>query len=128
MKRVILSLSSISSLCLLFVLLNITTPVTAGPFGVISIFILAYISILGFITYIIYYFSKLLSHLSAIFIMRKPLITLSMKRSYYFSTVISAIPILLVGLQSVGKIGIYEYILVFIFGIIGCVYVYKKIY
>ena len=53
---------------------------------------------------------------------------LSFRRSYYFSTVLAAAPVMLIGLQSVGSVGIYEFILVMLFVVIGCVYIAKRIY
>jgi hypothetical protein len=53
---------------------------------------------------------------------------MSFRRAYYFSTVLAAAPVMLVGLQSVGAIGIYEFILVVVFEVIGCVYITKRIY
>ena len=127
MKKILISLATLVSLCLLIILLNFTTPVSAGPFGVLAIFLFAYISCLGVVTILIYFASRLFAHLSGLFMSRKPLDSLSFRRSYYFSTVLSSIPIMLIGLQSVGKVGFYEYLLVFIFAFIGCLYIYKKI-
>jgi hypothetical protein len=53
---------------------------------------------------------------------------MSFRRAYYFSTVLAAAPVMLVGLQSVGSIGIYELILVILFEVIGCLYIAKRIY
>ncbi len=127
MFRITISLASVVSLCLLVILLNITTPVSVGPFGLIAIFVLMYLLCLGLLANIIYYTSRLYTHLSALLITRRPVVAFSFKRSYYFSTILSSVPVILVGLQSVGRVGIYEYALVFIFGLIGCIYVLKGI-
>ena len=104
-----------------------TTPISAGPFGILSIFIFAYLSIVGLFTYAIYGLSRVVAHLYNVFISAKPYDTLTFKRSYYFSTVISAAPIMLVGLQSVGTVGFNEFALVTIFVVIGCLYISKRI-
>lgn len=119
---------TIVSLCLLVYLLNTTTPVTAGPFGILAIFIFAYLSSLGVVTYFLYFISRVVSHLSVVFMARKPFEALTMKRSYFYSTILAATPILLVGLQSVGAGSIYGFILVLIFVAIGCLYVSKRIH
>ncbi|MEI6851048.1 MAG: hypothetical protein WCK26_03720 [Candidatus Saccharibacteria bacterium] len=127
MLKIIISLVTVVSLGLLVMLLNITTPVTAGPFGILAIFICSYLSLIGIVTFFIYGISKIIAHLSVALVSRKPFEALSFKRSYYFSTVIAAAPIMLIGIQSVGNVGLYEYLLMLVFIIIGCLYVSKKI-
>jgi hypothetical protein len=58
---------------------------------------------------------------------RRPLEVLSLERASYLATILSAAPIILLGLQSVGHIGLYEYTLVILFVLIGCFYIYKKV-
>lgn len=121
----IMSVVSIMSLCSLFVILNITTPVSAGPFGVIAIFIFMYFLFLGLFSNIIFLFSKLVSHLSSVFMTKSSVDRLSFRRSYSLSTILAAVPVMVVGLQSVGLVGIYEYLLVSVFAVVGCIYVFK---
>jgi len=128
MLEKIISITTILSLCLLIVLLNVTTPAAAGPFGILVIFVFAYLSSLGVVTYFLYGISRVISYLSTVFITRRPFVALTFKRSYYYSTIIAAAPILLIGLQSVGAVGIYEFFLVLIFIIIGCLYVSKRVH
>lgn len=120
-----MSVVSIMSLCSLFVILNITTPVSAGPFGVIAIFIFMYFLFLGLFSNIIFLFSKLVSHLSSVFMTKSSVDRLSFRRSYSLSTILAAVPVMVVGLQSVGLVGIYEYLLVSVFAVVGCIYVFK---
>ena len=127
MLKIIISITTAISLCLLIVLLNITTPATAGPFGILSIFFFAYLLSLGVVTHILYWSSRIIARLAVIFIARRPFEALTFKYSYYYATVIAAVPILLIGLQSVGAVGIYGVLLVTIFVIIGCLYVSKRI-
>jgi len=68
-----------------------------------------------------------IAHLSTALIARKPFEVLTLKRSYYFSTIIAAAPIMLIGLQSVGSVNIYEVLLVVIFVFIGCLYISKRV-
>ncbi len=125
LKKLILT-TTIVSLCLLVVLLNTTTPTTAGPFGILAIFVFAYLTSLGVVTFFLLTISRIIAHLSVAFMARRPLEGFSLKRSYYYSTVIAAAPILLIAMQSVGAGGIYEFILVILFTAIGCLYVSKR--
>lgn len=127
LQRVIATIT-IASLCLLGLMLVFTTPATAGPFGLLVIFISAYLTSLGLISFFLYGGSRILVYASAGFTMKKPLQPLSFRRAYYYSTVLAAGPVMLIGLQSVGSVGIYELILVILFEVIGCLYVTKRIY
>jgi hypothetical protein len=123
----LIAIITLVSLCLLALLLNTTAPATAGPFGILAIFIFAYLSSLGVMTYFLYGVSRVVSHLASAFTIQKPFGALSFKRAYYYSTVVAAAPIMLIGLQSVGSIGVYEFILVLLFTVIGCIYITKRI-
>jgi len=127
MLKIIISITTVVSLCLLTVLLNVTTPATAGPFGILVIFILAYLSLLGVVVFLLHGASWVIAHLSTAFITRRPFEAFTFKRAYYYSTIVTAAPIMLVGLQSVGSVGIYEFILVSFFVFIGCLYVSKRV-
>lgn len=128
MLKIIISVTTCVSLCFLFVLLNITTPATAGPFGVLAIFVFAYMSSLGLMTYILYGMSRVTALISTVLVTRRPFNTLTLRRSYFFSSIAAAAPIMLIGLRSVGEVSIYEFILVIFFVIIGCLYISKRIH
>jgi hypothetical protein len=126
MKKILLAVASLVSLCLLIVLLNTTAPVTAGPFGILAVFLFAYLILLLFIAYSLHFVSMFAAHLSVSFVSRRPLEVLSLKKSYYFSSVISAAPIMMVAIQSVGSVDLYGLLLVTLFVLIGCLYVSKR--
>jgi hypothetical protein len=126
MLRAIILITSLISVCLLTFLLVTTTPLTVGPFGILIVFISAYLLLAGLVTFFISGVSRIFARLSRIFVFRKPIESLTLKQSYYYSTIIAAAPIMLIGLQSVGAISIYEYLLIILFTIIGCIYVSKR--
>jgi len=124
LERIIPAMT-ITSLCLLIIMLNIITPASAGPFGILVIFISAYLSLLGILTYLLVGVSRVATYLSAVFMTRKPFQRLRLKRSYYFSTIVAAAPVMLIGLQSVGAVSIYSFLLLITFVVIGCLYISK---
>ena len=128
MLQRVIAIITIVSLCLLTLMLVTTTPASAGPFGLLLIFITAYLTSLGLISFFLYGISRVIVYASAGFSLRRPMQLMSFRRAYYFSTILAAAPVMLVGLQSVGAIGIYELILVVIFEVIGCLYITKRIY
>ncbi len=126
MLRIIISITTFVSLCLLLTLLNLTTPATAGPFGILTIFFFAYLSSFGLVTFFLYLMSRVISHLSSVFMTRRPLGSLTLRRSCLFSSIIAAAPIMLIGLRSVGEVSLYDYLLVITFTTIGCLYISKR--
>jgi hypothetical protein len=126
MLKKLITTITIISLCLLIVLLNSTTPSWPGPLGVLAVFICAYLSSLGIVAYLIYWSSRVFSYLSKHLTSRKPLLALDFKRSYYFATVLAVAPVIFIGLQSVGDIGPYEFLLVASFVALGVFYISKR--
>lgn len=128
MLQKILAVITVVSIGILLLIVTTTTPATAGPFGLLLLFLTAYLTCLGLISFFLYGLSRVYVFVAAGFTTRRPPQVLSFQRSYYFSTVLAAAPVLLIGLQSVGAIGVYEVGLVLIFEVIGCLYVAKRIF
>lgn len=114
---------SLMGLTVLMALFALTTPVTAGPFGLLMIFISAYLAFLGLISFFLFGANLVIVRIGGHLAVRKPLKRMSFKRAYYYSTVLSMAPVLLVGMQSVGAIGVYEVLLVALFEVVACIYV-----
>jgi hypothetical protein len=128
MLQRVIAIITVVSLCLLTLMLVTTTPASAGPFGLLLLFISAYLTFLGLISFFLFGISRVIVYASAGFTMRRPMQAMSFRRAYYYSTVLAAAPVMLVGLQSVGAVGIYEFILVVLFEVIGCIYITRRIY
>jgi hypothetical protein len=128
MYRVLLSVVSCVSILALLLVLNFASPSAVGPFGILIVFVLIYLSSLGVVTFLIYWIGRIAAVLSKIFVFKKPIHPMSFKHSYYFGSLVSAAPVILVGLGSVGAVGGYELLLVLIFLVVGCFYVSKRIY
>ena len=127
MLKKITTITSLVSLCLLIVCLNVTSPSTANPFEILLIFIFAYMSSLGVVTYLIFGINQLLAYMLPLLVVsKKSYNRLTFNSSYYYATIIALAPILLMGMQSVGVVNIYGILLVLIFVFIGCLYVAKK--
>lgn len=120
------ALISLASLCVLSLLLTFTSPASAGPFGLLVLFITAYLTFMGLISFFLFGINRLLVAVSGTMTVRRPLQPMRFKRAYYFSTVLAAAPVMLIGLQSVHSIGIYEVVLVAVFEIVACVYVSRR--
>ena len=122
----ILATISLASLCVLSLMLTFTSPATAGPFGLLVIFITAYLTFVGLISFFLFGINRLIMMVSKGMTLRKPFQPMQFRRAYYYSTVLAAAPVMLIGLQSVRSIGMYEIILVIIFEVVACLYVTKR--
>ncbi len=118
---------SLASLCVLAMVMTFTSPSTAGPFGLLLLFISAYLSFVGLISFFLFGINRLIVMVSAGMTLRKPMQRMEFRRAYYFSTVLAAAPVMLIGLQSVQSVGIYEFILVVVFEIVACLYVSRRL-
>lgn len=117
---------SLASLCVLSFMLTFTSPADAGPFGLLVIFISAYLAFVGVISFFLFGMNRFIVMVTAGMTLRKPVTHLTFKRAYYFSTVLAAAPVMLIGLQSVQSISVYEIILVIIFEVVACLYVSRR--
>lgn len=107
-------------------LVNFTTPTSAGPIGVLVFFLLLYLVCLGVFTGLVFLFSYLVSVLTKDLVKVRPSSPMSVKKAYYLSSVLSLAPILFLAIQSFGGIGFLEFFLIIIFTTLGCIIVVKR--
>jgi hypothetical protein len=125
LPRVIATIS-LASLCVLALVLTFTSPSTTGPFGLLLLFISAYLVFVGLISFFLFGMNRLIAMVTTGTKPRKPWKQMEFRRAYYYSTVLAAAPVLLLGLQSVQSIGVYEVVLVIIFEVVACVYISRR--
>lgn len=123
--RVII-ISVVAAIVLLSVLLETSTPAAIGPLGILIVFILMYVSVLGVLTFLLFGISKFIARVSASTGAKRPVSTLTLSRSYYFSSVLALAPVMFIGMQSVGKVGFYDILLITLFIVISCIYISKR--
>ena len=117
---------SLASLCVLSLMLTFTSPSTTGPFGLLVLFISAYLTFVGLVSFFLFGINRLVIMVTKGMAVRKPLRPMEFKRAYYFSTVLAAAPVMLIGLQSVQSVGLYEVALVIIFEVVACLYISRR--
>ncbi len=118
--------SIVAAIALLAILLETTTPATIGPVGILLVFILMYMSVLGVLTFLLFAGSRVVARIGSFFAVRRPIQHLSFGRSYYYSSVVALAPVLFIGMQSVGEVSLYDVFLVIIFVVIGCIFIAKR--
>lgn len=119
---------SLASLCVLILVLTFTSPSTTGPFGLLVLFVSAYLTFVGLISFFLFGINRLIIMVSTGMTLRKPIAPMEFRRAYYFSTVLAAAPVMLIGLQSVQSVGIYEVILVILFEVVACIYISRRVH
>lgn len=111
---------------ILVVILNTTTPATAGAFGILSVFIFTYLTTVSVLSFVVYGVSKGVSVVENKMMHNSQRSGMRLQRAYYFATILSLAPVIIISLQSVGGVGVYELGLTLLFVALGCVYVTKR--
>lgn len=122
----IIAVSSMGAAIVLIALLQMTRPAEAGPLGILAVFILMYVSVLGVLTFFMFAISRLIVKISSSVTVRRPLQPLTLRRAYYFSSAIALAPVMIIGMQSVGEVSVYDVLLVMIFVGMACIYIAKQ--
>lgn len=122
----IIAIVGLAGLVTLLSLMMLTTPATAGPFGLLVIFISAYLSFVGMISFFLFGANRIIISLGSHFAVRRPLQPMTFRLAYYYSTALALAPVMLIGLQSVGSVGLYEVLLVAAFEVIACIYISRR--
>ncbi len=121
----ILIILGLAAAGLLFIVFATISPFEGGAVAILAVFLLSYVVILCALTFSLRLVSILVNrvHRQISGTKTKPL---SLKRAYYYSSVIALAPVIIVSLKSVGEVGVYELVLVGLFVFLGCVYVAKR--
>ncbi len=125
LKRAITATMVISAL-MLGILLNTTTPATAGPVGILAFFVFLYLSALGVLAFLFRGISVVLPKIPFFWTKKHPNEGLPLRRSYYYASIVAAAPVMLVAMHSVGDVGPYQVLLVVLFVSIGWVYIANR--
>lgn len=124
--RIVIASTAVS-IVMLFAIVTVTSPATAGPFGLLLLFVSAYVALVGVVSAILYGGSYLISMALQGVSLRRPYRRMAFRRAYHFAVPLAAAPVMLIGLQSVTPIGLREFILVGLFEVLACIYVSKRI-
>jgi hypothetical protein len=85
-----------------------------------------YVSVLCVLTFLLYAATGVIAKASSSITLKRPFQRLTLRRSYYFSSVIALAPVILVGMQSVGEVSFYDVLLIVVFVAISTVYISKR--
>lgn len=122
----VISISTIIATVLLIIIVQTTNPSTAGPLGLLAVFFLLYVLILGVITELLWVGSHLVQSIGRRFTTKRPPGRLSLQRAYYFSTVLALGPVMALAMLSIGTFGVYEALLIAAFLAVAILYVSRR--
>lgn len=111
----------------LALLINNTNPTQAGPGGILSVFVLIYLIAIGVSIILIRFYYELITSISRYLPKLRNKKPFALNAAYYYSTILGLIPVFVVGFRSVGSMGLYEFVLIVIFEILGIFYIRKKV-
>lgn len=123
----IIAIGSILAAVGLSFLLQATTPSGIGPLGILFVFVLMYLVALGVFTFLILGVQVIINKLFTVVAVHGRVHTpIEVTRAYYFASVLALAPVMIIGMQSVGRVGVYEFSLVVLFLIIACIYIARR--
>lgn len=126
MYKKIINSVGIISIATLLVLVNITSPTSGGPVVIFGVFLLIYLFFMAVLSNILYYVPLLFKRIQKALRIKSKKSNLDFKKAYYFGSVIALGPVILIALNSVGSLGLYEIILTVLFISLCCFYVAKR--
>lgn len=118
--------SSIAAAVLLLFMVNTTIPTSSGPLGILAVFFLLYVILVGVITFLLYGAAKLTGRMGRMIAAKRPPVVLTLLKSYYFASVLALGPVITLGMQSVSSVGVREVALISLLMVLGCIYVAKR--
>ncbi len=111
---------------ILLLFMNFTSPSTAGPLGILAVFLLIYIISVSFIYLILRNVTVFLAKVSRPSRLKLVLGGTSALKFYYYASILALIPVILLGMQSVGGVRWMDLTLLIIFEVLACFYIYKR--
>ena len=107
--------ASVLATVFLLVMMNVTTPQSVGPFGVLVFFTMFYIACLGAMVGIINLIFWMINR------------RVERRRIQYYGAVLAFAPVILVALGAFGGVGVLEVVLVALLMLVGCFIVSKRL-
>lgn len=104
-----------------------TDPSNVGPVGILSVFVLIYLICLILLSFIILFIIKFTNKLRRHFGFKDSGNSPNLYNSFLYGSVVALGLVVLLGRNSLGSIGLFEYILVVAFVFIGCFFVKKQV-
>lgn len=117
---------TVVSALMLGVLLFTTTPSSTGPLGILGFFVFMYLTALGVLTFLFWSLSLFASRILSARRTRLKMRNTTFRGAYYYASVVALVPVMLIAIQSVGEVGVYQVLLMSFFVVIAWIYVTNR--
>ncbi len=126
MKRGVVVTIGFVALMAALLMLQFTSPQSAGPFGVLAFFILLYVFSVSFIYMALAAGAAFVAKYARVGKWRLAAEGASRMKLYYYASVVGLLPVTLLGMQTIGEVRPTDTLLLLLFQSIGCFYVHKR--
>ena len=126
MRQLTILIIGVVTALVLLLLMNFTSPSTAGPWGILAVFLLIYVASVSFIYLVLRNVATFLAKVSRPGLLKLALEGTSSLKLYYYSSILALSPVILLGMQSVGGVRWMDLTLLIVFEILACFYIYKR--
>jgi len=126
MQKRVIAVVGLTTFVAALLMLQLSTPDTVGPFGVLAFFVLVY-STFAAACYIL--LSALVGALRRMLPQGKWRLVvedMSDTKVYYYASIIGLAPVILIGMQSIGAVRLPDILLLVLFEVLGCFYVSRR--
>lgn len=102
-------------------IMQLTTPATIHPIGLLVFFVCLYVVVLGVLTHVIYIGHQLMRRY-----LRKHRPEMTLLRSYQFASVIALAPVMLIAMRTVGSVTVLDVVFIALFTTMAVFYVARR--
>lgn len=121
MLKKVIAITTLLGLVGALLIVYLTTPATIHPIGLLVFFICVYAVVLGAVTVMVYLIQRILQRFT-----RYKHTELRLIDAYEYATVIALGPVILLALQTVGRLQFVDVLFTAIFVGLGCFYIAKR--
>lgn len=126
MKRRFVAVVGLVALTIALLMLQLTTPKSAGLFGVLIFFGLIYVTVACLFYISLRSLFGLLERMLPPSKWRHRAESLTAVKTYYYASVLALAPVILIGMRSVGDVAATDVLLLVLFELLACFYISRR--
>ena len=107
------------------VLVHTVTPMSIGPLGILAFFVSLYIATASICYLVMVATRRIVMHVVR-HDMHRRLAAVTPLKLYYYASIVGLMPVILLGMQSIGGVTAWDVLLLTLFLGLGCFYVHKR--
>lgn len=107
------------------VLVHTVTPMSVGPLGILAFFVSLYIATASICYLVMVATRRIVMHVVR-HDMHRRLAAVTPLKLYYYASIVGLMPVILLGMQSIGGVTAWDVLLLTLFLGLGCFYIHKR--